>query len=126
MGFNATVVVLVDQLDRIENTPDFGKQLVAAIRAKLNDPNERYIRAPYVAGQTQVIECHHADNMMVVAVGGNTGQIIGWGGGYSSTPDEMIKWLNDDRLRRKREAKASSEAGVTAQSDVTGSSEVNQ
>ncbi|MGF6434359.1 hypothetical protein ABIE91_009579 [Bradyrhizobium elkanii] len=105
MGYNATVVVLVDQLDRIEKTPDFGKQLADAIRAKLNDPSERHISAPYVAGQTQVIETHHADHMMVVAVGGNTGQILGWGGGYRSDPDEMIKWLNADRLRRKREAK---------------------
>ena len=105
MGFNATVVVLVDQLDRIEKTLDFGKQLADAVRHKLNDPNDRYNCAPYVAGQTQVIEAHHADNIIVVAVGGNTGQVIGWGGGYRSKPDEMIEWLNRDRLRRKREAK---------------------
>jgi hypothetical protein len=110
MGFNATVVVLVDQLSAIENAPNFGKQLADAVRAKLNDPNERHIRAPYVAGQTTVIEAHHADHMMIVAVGGNTGRVIGCGGGYRAEPDEMIKWLNDDRLRRKREAKASSQA----------------
>jgi hypothetical protein len=106
MGFNATVVVLVDQLSRIENDPSFGKQLADAIRAKLNDPNERHIKVPYIAGQTQVIEAHHADSMMVVAVGGNTGKVLGYGGSYRSEPDDMIKWLNDDRLRRKREAKA--------------------
>ena len=105
MGFNATVVVLVDQLSAIEAAPNFGKQLADAVRAKLNDPTERHIRAPYVAGQTQVIEAHHADSMMIVAVGGNTGQVLGFGGGYRSDPDEMIKWLNDDRLRRKRETK---------------------
>jgi hypothetical protein len=105
MGFNATVVVLVDQLSTIEKTPDFGKQLADAVRQRLNDPNDRYGRAPYVAGQTQVIEAHHADNMMIVAVGGNTGQVLGWGGSYRSDPDEMIKWLNDERLRKKREAK---------------------
>jgi hypothetical protein len=110
MGFNATVVVLVDQLSAIKNAPNFDKQLADAVRQKLNDPNERYGRAPYVPGQTQVIEAHHADNMVVVAVGGNAGQVLGWGGGYRSDPDEMIKWLNDDRLRRKREAKAT--AGV--------------
>ena len=68
MGFNATVVVLVDQLTAIENTPDFGKQLVNAIRAKLNDPTEQYIRAPYVAGQTQVIEAHHAERGESIAL----------------------------------------------------------
>lgn len=105
MGYNATVVVLVDQLSAIENAPNFGKQLADAVRAKLNDPNGRYGREPYVAGQTQVIEVHHADQMVVVAVGGNTGQRLGWGGGYRSDPDQMIEWLNRDRLRRKREAK---------------------
>lgn len=106
MGFNATVVILVDQLSAIEAAPNFGKQLADAVRQKLNDPNERYGRAPYVAGQTTVVEAHHADNMMIVAVGGNCGQVLGYGGGYRSNPDEMIKWLNDDRLRRKREAKS--------------------
>jgi hypothetical protein len=105
MGFNATVVVLVDRLKEIEDDPSFGKRLADAVRAKLNDPSERHIRAPYVTGQTQVIEAHHADSMMVVAVGGNCGQVLGYGGGYRSNPDDMIKWLNDDRLRRRREAK---------------------
>lgn len=76
MGYNATVVVLVDQLTAIENAPNFGKQLADAIRAKLSDPNENHIRAPYVAGQTTVIEAHHADGMMVIAVGGNCGQVL--------------------------------------------------
>lgn len=105
MGFNATVVVLVDALSTIEKTPDFGKQLADAVRAKINDPRGTYLREPYVAGQTQVIEVHHANYQVVVAVGGNTGQVIGHGGSYRATPDDMIKWLNDDRLRRNRETK---------------------
>lgn len=105
MGFNATVVVLVDRLGEIEKDPSFGERLAEAVRHKLNDPNNRHGREPYVTGQTQVIEAHHADSMVVVAVGGNCGQVLGYGGGYRSDPDEMIKWLNDDRLRRKREAK---------------------
>jgi hypothetical protein len=106
MGFNATVVILVDQLSAIEAAPNFGKQLADAVRHKLNDPTDRYGRAPYVAGQTTVVEAHHADGMMIIAVGGNCGKVLGYGGGYRSDPDEMIKWLNDDRLRRKREAKS--------------------
>ena len=100
MGFNATIVVLVDQLDSIERDPDFGRKLSDAVRQKLMQPNSD----PYVTGQTQVIEVHHADQMWAVAVGGNTGQVLGWGGGYRQTPDEIIKWLNQDRLRRQREA----------------------
>lgn len=102
MGFNATVVVLLDQLYRIENDPTFGKQLAEAIRAKSMKPQ---LDHPYVVGQTQVIEVHHADYQVVVAVGGNTGRVMGHGGSYRATNDDMIKWLNDDRLRRKREAK---------------------
>ena len=106
MGFNATVVVLVDQLESIRRDPHFGAKLADAVVHKLNDPNGRRGDGPYVTGQTQVIEAHHADGMVVVAVGGNTGQVIGYGGGYRSEPDDMIKWLNEDRLRRKREAKS--------------------
>jgi hypothetical protein len=103
MGFNATVVVLVDQLSSIESDPEFGKKLASAVRHKLSYGQRQ--DHPYVTGQTQVIEAHHADHQMVVAVGGNTGQVLGHGGSYLAKPDDMIKWLNDDRLRRKREAK---------------------
>lgn len=102
MGFNATVVILVDQLSSIERDPEFGKKLAAAVRHRSS--YGRREDHPYVTGQTQVIEVHHADHQMVVAVGGNTGQVLGFGGSYTSKPDDMIKWLNDDRLRRKREA----------------------
>ncbi len=102
MGFNATVVVLLDQLDRIERDPNFGKQLADAIRRVSARPNESH---QYVAGQTRVIEVHHADQQIVVAVGGNTGKVLGFGGYYRATPDEIIKSLNQDRLARKRVAK---------------------
>jgi hypothetical protein len=104
MGFNATVVVLVDQLDAIRRDARFGEQLAEAISHKLRDPNNRHGGDPYVTGQTQVVETHHADSMVIVAVGGNTGQVLGYGGGWATKPDDMIKWLNADRLRRKREA----------------------
>jgi len=109
MGYNATIVVLVDQLSSIEKDPEFGKKLADAIRHKLNDPNNRYSREPYVTGQTQVVEAHHADSQVIVAVGGNCGQVIGLGGSYNATPDQMIKALNDQRLRRQREAKQQEE-----------------
>lgn len=102
MGFNATVVILLDQLESIRRDPDFGKKLAQAVIDKANRPNEDH---SYITGQVQVVEVHHADNQMVVAVGGNTGQVLGYGGSYRNSPDEMIEWLNRDRLRRKREAK---------------------
>lgn len=107
MGYNATIVVLLDQLDRIENDPNFGRQLAGAIRAKANRPRDDH---QWVAGQTQVIEVHHADYQVVVAVGGNTGRVIGNPVWYSSTDDEIIKWLNSERLERSRAAKKAAES----------------
>lgn len=110
MGFNATVVVLMDRLDEIERDPEFGKKLSAAIRYRASRQKEygKYDPLAEATGQTQVIEVHHADGQMVVTVGGNTGRVLGYGGYYSADDDDIIKWLNDERLRRKREAKAKS------------------
>jgi len=111
MGYNATVVVLLDRLDEIERDPDFGKKLAAAIRYRASFPTDDKTRPGYryagaeATGQTQVIEVHHAAWQMVVTVGGNTGRVLGYGGGYVANDDTIIKCLNDDRLRRKREAK---------------------
>lgn len=106
MGFNATIVVLLDQLDSIRRDAEFGKRLADAIIKKSSDPNSD----PYVTGQTQVIEVHHADHQIVVAVGGNTGQVLGFGGSYRSPPDDMIERLNRGRLERRR-AKSSPPSG---------------
>jgi hypothetical protein len=121
MGFNATVVVLLDQLDRIEKDPEFGKKLAQAIRYRSmvpRGPNEKdhpgyRPLGDEATGQTQVIEVHHADYQVVVAVGGNSGQVLGHGGSWRAEPDDMIKWLNDDRLRRRREAKKSAAEPAT-------------
>src|SRR6185437_3697579 len=108
MGFNATVVVLLDRLHEIERDPEFGKKLSAAIRYRASNPKDReagWAREAEATGQTQVIEVHHADGQIVVTVGGNTGRVLGYGGSYSSSDDAIIKHLNDDRLRSAREAK---------------------
>lgn len=110
MGNNATVVVLLDQLHVIERDPEFGKKLAAAIRYRASMPAE--IDQPGASGykyagneatgQTQVIEVHHADNMMVVAIGGNTGQVLGVGGYYSDTPEGIVKALVKSRKFQKQ------------------------
>lgn len=105
MGLNATVVVLLDQLDAIRKDPLFGEKLANAIIHKANNSSRGDHQ--YVTGQTQVIEVHHADNQVVVTVGGNCGRVLGYGGGYAANDDDIIKWLNSDRLRRKREEAAS-------------------
>lgn len=85
MGYNTTVVVYNDALGDIENDPEFGKNLAIAVREAWNlGRNLRgngyhdtvNIRAGNHANAAVVVETHHADEMVVVAVGGNMGQRV--------------------------------------------------
>ena len=71
MGFNATVVVCLDQLDSIEKDPDFGKNLSLAVMQCNGRNNPIYGHHGIV-----VVETHHADHLVPVIVGGNTGIVI--------------------------------------------------
>jgi hypothetical protein len=102
MGFNTTIVVLNDRLSEIERDPEFGKKLATAIRYfGRRDPG----RIPYITGQTQVIEVAHADNLQVIAVGGNTGRVVGYGA-IGDDDDKLIKGLERRRREKVRAAKA--------------------
>lgn len=98
MGFNTVLVVLNDRLSEIECDPEFGKKVVDAIR---QFSPSRADRLPYITGQTQVLSICHADTMQIVAVGGNAGRVIGYGG-YAQSDDDLIKGLVADRRRRAR------------------------
>ena len=108
MGFNATIVVLLDRLHEIENDPEFGKKLAQAIRYRSSFPDDSKRwpgHRPFGAeatGQTQVIEVHHADSQMVIAVGGNTGRVLGYGGNYNYDDDEILKALRAHRKLNKK------------------------
>jgi hypothetical protein len=104
MGFNATVVVLLDRLHEIENDPEFGRKLCAAIRFRGSYPDghERDRFGAECTGQTQVIEVHHADSYFVTAVGGNCGRVLGYGGGYANDEDAIVKELVAFRKRGKK------------------------
>lgn len=106
MGFNSVLLVLNDRLHEIEHDPEFGKKVARAIRAH-SWPGEQ----PYITGQTQVLSVHHADTLVVVAVGGNTGRVIGHGH-WTQNDDQLVRHLEQERRRKEREAKAS--ARVTA------------
>jgi hypothetical protein len=112
MGYNATVVVLLDRLDEIEKDPEFGKKLSAAIRARASYRGweDKYPdRAnPYVPGQTYVADVAHADALQIVAVGGNTGRVIAHCY-YTDTNDQIIRRLNRERLHRERAARKAAE-----------------
>jgi hypothetical protein len=115
MGFQATVVVLLDRLQDIENDAKFGKKLAEAIRYratrsaeydKPGTPGYKYCGAE-ATGQTEVIEVHHADDHMVVAVGGNCGRVLGYGGSWPGTKlsddKAIMKNLRADLKRRNQD-----------------------
>ena len=70
MGFNSTILILNDRLHEIENDPEFGAKLAIGIN-EFGYASER--QKSYITGQTKVLSCQHADNMAVIAVGGNCG-----------------------------------------------------
>lgn len=83
MGFNTTVVILNDDLHIVENDPEFGKKLANAIRSMRSSASEKPIDVSARSGNctacnaASVIETHHADNTILVRVGGNTGSVVG-------------------------------------------------
>lgn len=98
MGFNSTVIILNDYLHQIAEDKDFGRSLSDAI---LGLSVQREVHIP---GAT-AIETHHADDVMVIAVGGNSGKNLGRGGHFRSTDLELIRNIADNlgyRLVRKR------------------------
>lgn len=89
MGFNTTVVVLNDALHAIENDPEFGKKLAQAI---MGFPVKQGISALNHINAASVIETHHADEMVLVAVGGNIGRSLGHTGtSYRDTDLGLIR-----------------------------------
>lgn len=112
MGYNTTVVVMVDALDQIEADPKFGKNLVAAIMSTVNEkPGDRLadVRAGNHINAATVIESHHADQLVPVLVGGNTGRVMSdaWIG-YASGDEAALRNIAERmgyRLVKKEKGK---------------------
>ena len=83
MGFNTTIVVHNDALDSIENDPDFGKNLARAIKShEMFSDKMVDVHSKCHCNAAEVIESHHADQVVAVAVGGNMGEVIGYAGNW--------------------------------------------
>ena len=75
MGWNATVIVMLDSLHEIAADPGFGAKLASAIKG-MSLPTtyrNRMVSAGGHCNAAEVIETHHADDTAIVAVGGNFG-----------------------------------------------------
>lgn len=98
MGFNTTVVVLNDALDQIRDDPEFGKKLYdAVLKSGAFYPEKRpiFVRAGNHVNAATVVETHHADGLMIVAVGANGGRVVG------STHWERLRVDGDEEFREQ-------------------------
>lgn len=94
MGYNTTVVVINDALDQIEKDPNFGKNLASAIREAAHLPNTRVdVPAGNHCNAAQVVECHHADQSILVTVGGNMGLVQARTYGFAHHTEDVQKDL---------------------------------
>lgn len=79
MGYNTTVVVMNDSLSAIEQDPEFGKRLVAAIlKVQRGQPVDVAAHGKHMlcCNAATVIESHHADHSALVKVGRNYGEVL--------------------------------------------------
>ena len=86
MGFNTTVVVMNDYLGDIGKDRDFGPRLADAIMGM--GINQTEPGGLHVPGGAKVIETHHNDTDVIVAVGGNLGHVLGHSNGFSGYTEE--------------------------------------
>lgn len=96
MGFQATVVILCDALHEIKNDKTFAERLADAVSSVgcYNKPVD--VPAGCHANPCQVLEVHHADYQVVMAMGGNTAQLFGYGGGYAASKEQILKNVADE------------------------------
>lgn len=94
MGFNATLIVLLDALGEIEKDKDFGKNVAEAISRVSLRPQKNMvdIRSGNHLNAASVVESHHADSTVVLAVGGNCGSVLA----------TTYGWQHTDKLFRER------------------------
>lgn len=78
MGYNTTVVVMNDALHEIREDKDFGRKLYDAVTMlSLEVGKPQHVSAGCHGNAATAIEQHHASGHAIVAVGGNTGTVIG-------------------------------------------------
>lgn len=93
MGYNSTLVILNDALNAIESDEEFGKKVADAIRKVSCYGKPVDINSKGHCNAASVIETHHADQMKVIAVGGNYAQDLGYAGNWQSNPEAILKDL---------------------------------
>ncbi len=94
MGFNTTVIVYNDALGAIENDPEFGAKISrAASSAMYGGPVD--IPSGNHCNAAVVVDCHHADEVRVYAIGANHAKRLGEGTylGYRDDEEKILQEL---------------------------------
>ena len=94
MGFNSTILLLNDRLGEIERDPEgFVREMMNSIHG-LGCADEM---VDFFPGQSTVMSVAHADQVTILAVGGNHATVLGrvYNGGKHYTPEEQ-----EDLLRK--------------------------
>lgn len=99
MGYNTTVVIVNDALDQIAKDTKFGENLARAIKNKAGVRSRIDVESGNHCNAAHVVETHHADETVLVSVGGNLGvaQLTyhGWDHHEREGQEAMLKeWAN--------------------------------
>ena len=85
---------MLDALHEIDKDPEFNHKLVSAIRSKTIRNGIIDVSACNHVNAASVIEVHHADRLVPVLVGGNTGQVVeGVSIGFRDGDMELLRAL---------------------------------
>lgn len=95
MGLNTAVIIRNDFLHEIKDDPEFGQKVYTAVISRGRE---------YHGQSFDVLPSAHADYLQIVAIGGNTIRLLGFGGTYQSDDEAALRYVADAmgfRLVRK-------------------------
>lgn len=93
MGYNTTLVILNDALHEIENDKEFGMKVAQAARRVSGYGHSLDIDSGNHCNAATVVETHHADQIKLIAVGGNCGEDLGYVGNWNANKEQMLRSL---------------------------------
>lgn len=85
MGFNTAIIVRNDFLYQVKDDSEFGQKVYGAIISNG--------RGPYHGQSFGVLPSDHADNMQIIAIGGNSIRRLGYGGDWGANDETILRNL---------------------------------
>lgn len=115
MGFNSTIIILNDCLHAIRDDKEFGQKIWDAVNKSYADQDCVTLYSKN-GNCGEVVHVHHADDVKLLVVGGNTGIDLGYFTGYQMLWNEQraklwrrIKQYANEELKKLNAKKQSKE-----------------